>query len=422
MSTATDLAQLESQLNSFDHTRRDAALQELTAEHSQDLPATRAWVNLHCHSFYSYNGYGLSPAGIVWMAKKLGLAMVGLVDFDVLDGVDEFHAAGRLLGVRTIAGMETRAYVPSFASREINSPGEPGITYHMGAGFISSQIDDPQAHAIAQDLAARSRSRNLALLAKVNEFLTPISLDYEQDVLPLTPAGNATERHICQAYQQKAERCFPETEARAAFWQEQLGCDVSDILNDPAKLQGLIRSKTMKRGGVGYQQPDQDTFPELSVINDFSKRLNGIPMQTWLDGTSQGEQDIEELMDLMAADGVCALNIVPDRNWNIADAATKARKVQELHAIVERCDARGWPICVGTELNAPGLKFVDDFDAPELAPVVDSFRRGAHILYGHSVALALDQPGYRQHPGSITEKNDHFENLCKQHQSLPERK
>ena len=36
----------------------------------------------------------------------------------------------------------------------------------------------------------------------------PRILDYEQDVLPLTPAGNATERHICLAYACKARGCF----------------------------------------------------------------------------------------------------------------------------------------------------------------------------------------------------------------------
>lgn len=423
MSTALAIEDLESQLNSFDRATRQQALAELAAGADRgavDCWPTRDWVNLHCHSFYSYNGYGLSPSAIVWEARKRGLAMVGLVDFDVLDGVDEFHAAGRLLGVKTIAGMETRAFVAPFKSREINSPGEPGITYHMGAGFISSTLSDPTARRVADDLAARSRGRNLALLDAVNIFLSPVILDYEMDVKPLTPSGNATERHICQAYQVKAEQVFPDPTERIAFWNEKLGTDVSAIINDPAKLQGTIRSQTMKSGGVGYQQPDEHTFPALESIDAFTKALKGIPMQTWLNGLSQGESDIEELMDLMAADGVCALNIVPDRNWNIADAEDKARKIAELEKIVARCDERGWPICVGTELNAPGLKFVDDFDAPELASVVASFRRGADILFGHSVALALGQPGYCEASfDSVTARNEHFARLGRDTPVLP---
>ena len=51
-----------------------------------------------------------------------------------------------------------------------------------------------------------SEQRNRAMLERVNAFLDPLALDYEQDVLPLTPKGNATERHLCLAYARKAAR------------------------------------------------------------------------------------------------------------------------------------------------------------------------------------------------------------------------
>jgi len=52
--------------------------------------------------------------------------LIGIVDFDVLDGVDEFLAACEVAGVRGSAGVETRVFIPEFATHEINSPGEPG--------------------------------------------------------------------------------------------------------------------------------------------------------------------------------------------------------------------------------------------------------------------------------------------------------
>ena len=73
------------------------------------------------------------------MAKKLGCALMGIVDFDVLDGVDEFLDACITSGVRGSAALETRVFLPEFATREINSPGEPGVYYTMGIGFTSSQ-------------------------------------------------------------------------------------------------------------------------------------------------------------------------------------------------------------------------------------------------------------------------------------------
>jgi len=49
---------------------------------------------------------------------------------------------------------------------------------------------------------------------------------------------------------------------------------------------------------------------------------------------------------------------------------------------------------VGTEMNSPGLKIVDDFDAPELAPVRDVFLDGAYFIYGHTVMARHAGLGY----------------------------
>ncbi|HEO71680.1 MAG TPA: hypothetical protein ENN80_10500 [Candidatus Hydrogenedentes bacterium] len=75
--------------------------------------------------------------------------------------------------------------------------------------------------------------------------------------------------------------------------------------------------------------------------------------------------------------------------------------------------ARDLPIIVGTEMNAYGQKFVDDFDAPELAPVAPAFLEGAAIVYAHTVLEAHAAMGYlsnwaRAHFPSIRDKNAFF--------------
>ena len=139
---APDIAALESQLDQFDPVVRSKALSELArlAAQGRVAPAPeREVANLHCHTFFSFNAYGHSPASLAWLARRRGYRLSGVVDFDVLDAVDEFLGACDQVGVRGTAGMETRLYIPEFATREINSPGEPGIAYHMGIGFTSGQ-------------------------------------------------------------------------------------------------------------------------------------------------------------------------------------------------------------------------------------------------------------------------------------------
>jgi hypothetical protein len=375
-----DIGDLEL-LDSFDGAVREAALNRLSETTDRDAESSRTHMNCHAHTFYSYNAYGYSPSHFAWLAKQQGLVAAGIVDFDVLDGLDEFMAASHLLKMKSCVSIESRVFVPEFSDRVINSPGEPGIAYHMGIGFTSSTLP-AEAQAFLEGMRASAGERNRGLIERVNAFTSPLTLDYEQDVQTLTPNGNATERHICLAYARKAVAMFPETEALAQFWSETLGVEPADLdLPDGGGLQALIRAKTMKSGGVGYVRPGADSFPTMEAMNRFVLQSGGIPALTWLDGTSDGEGALDELIQVSVARGAAAINIIPDRNYT---AGVKDQKLANLIDIVERAEALGLPVLVGTEMNSPGNKFVDDFDSEELAPLVPVFLKGAHIAVAHS--------------------------------------
>jgi hypothetical protein len=376
---------LERELDSFDTARRRDALLTLCGlakEGQIALPQSGTDVNLHAHTFYSYNAYGYSPSKYAWLARKAGLAVAGIVDFDVLDGLEEFFEAGRLVGLKVCASLESRVFVPEFAARVINSPGEPGIAYHMGVGFPRA-VERPYLTQM-RDAAAR---RTTELLARVNAFLRPVELDFAKDVIPLTPKGNATERHLCAAFENKAEGVFPDPARRAGFWKEKIG----DAPPAGPKLQNLIRAKTMKQGGAGYVQPGQGSFPWMADMNRFILECGAIPTLTWLDGTSDGEQRIEGLFAIGISTGVAALNIIPDRNYT---PGVVDQKLRNLQLVVELAEKYHFPIIVGTEMNAPGNKFVDSFGTVELAPLAPVFLRGAHIVYAHSVLQRQCGLGY----------------------------
>ncbi len=398
----SSIAQLESQLNDFDRDRRWAALTELRglAERGQAPVAAAADVaNMHCHTLFSFNAYGYSPAALAWLAKRNGYKLLGIVDFDVLDAVDEFLSACDLVGVRGSAGLETRLFLPEFATREINSPGEPGVTYHMGIGFVSSVIP-AFVQVVAAGMRERARQRNLGVIQRVNAYLDPVVVDYAGDVLPLTPGGNATERHIVAAYVAAADR-LPDP---ARFWADRLGMDPAKTTaamqdaqysGSAAAFQNTVRSKLMKKGGPGYVLPGPDSFPTIEAFHKLIVACGALPCCAWLDGTSPGEQAMDELLELLVAKGVVTLNIIPDRNWNIADPATRQQKVANLYRVVELAREMALPLNVGTEMNSFGQKLVDDFAAPELEPVRQDFLDGAYFIYGHTVMQRHLDLGYR---------------------------
>ncbi len=422
MSTADNPTdQLERTLNSFDAPTRVHSLTKLLAQVQrglQALPEPQDVANMHAHTFFSFNAYGYSPAALAWHGRKKGLKLMGIVDFDVVDGVDEWLWASDLVGLRASAGLETRVFIPEFADIEINSPGEPGVAYHMGIGFTSSHIPN-HAIPIAKDLRERARARNQALVQRVNTYLQPVTLDYERDVAPLTPTGNVTERHIVLAYIHAAQRQMADP---TTFWADKLSMPPATVQKqmgasgDAPAFQNIIRKKLMKRGGVGYVQPTPHTFPNLDTFHRLITACGAITCAAWLDGESEGEQRMDQLLEMMIAQGVAAINIIPDRNWNIADQETQQRKLANLYQLVDLAQQLDLPLHIGTEMNSFGQKFVDDFDAPPLAPLRQAFLDGAYFVYGHvMMQRALDRgyqsPWTHSHLPSRRERNDFFSHI-----------
>ena len=380
---------IESQLDSFDFDQRQKALIEL--EKNMQLSGNMTEnVNMHFHSFFSFNSMGWSPSRIAWESKKAGLYAAGLCDFDVLDGQDEFLQAGELFGLRTTVNLETRAFLNEYADKEINSPGEPGVTYVMGAGFSKDLTDSSLSPENLSYYKQKATDRNKALIDRINPHVKEIAIDYESEVLPLTPKNGATERHIISAYVNKAFNVFKDKDALVEFWCTLLSSTpdtVKDLLEDVPSFEGIVRNALAKRGGVGYVQPSKETFPSVDDFIDWVLSYQAIPMTTWLDGTSSGEADGQAMLECMAAKGAIALNIIPDRNWNIADAQTKKIKQANLKDIIETADRMDLPINIGTEMNKLGQPFADDLTGECLSPFKDVFLKGAQIMVGHSILL-----------------------------------
>ena len=366
---------------------------------------------MHLHSFHSFNALGWSPAHLALEAREQGLYAAALCDFDVLDGMDELLAAGLLLGLRVAVHLETRAYLRELGGVDINSPGEPGVTYMMGAGFARlPEAGSAEARTLSgfRDRAAR---RNEELVGRINDALPRIAVDYAKDVLPLTPGGNATERHIIRAYVGHCERTFPAAGERAAFWAGVLALDAAKaaaLLADAPALEEQVRSRLVKRGGLGYEAPTERTFPPVDEFVRWVAACRAIPMFAFLDGTSGGEADPERLLECVAAMGVAAVNIIPDRNWNLKrpeEAAQKQAKLAEFVAVAGRM---GLPINIGTEMNRLGQPFVDDLSGPVLSRYAEPFRNGAAIMIGHSILSRYADLSYVDERAGLRDAKNRF--------------
>lgn len=384
------ITQLETRLNDFSKRTRAAALRDLLKISRDDpglLPPEGSSINMHCHSFYSFNAYGYSPSALVWLAKKKGLQAAGIVDFDNLDGVEEFLSGCDLAGVRGSAAMETRIYIPEFSSRVTNSPGEPGISYHMGIGFAFQDVNE-KGQTILKGMRERADQRNRSMTERLNAYLDPVSVDYDADVIPLTPAGNATERHMLAAYLNSAGQTVKD---QVHFWSEKLEQDretVRDLMEDAAGFSDAVRRKLMKRGGVGHIQPSPETFPTAEEFHDMVISNGALPTLCYLNGSTEGEQCMEELLSLLTGKGVAALNMipnlaVPEPGSDPDNSALRLRRSELLLRTAQLARDFDLPLHIGTEMNSYGQREVDDLSSPELEPLRQQFIDGAYFIYGH---------------------------------------
>jgi hypothetical protein len=408
--------QLEKRLDDFDYATRKETLDLLVKKVNSGeitLPHAATDVNLHFHSFFSYNSNGYSPTKIAWLARKRGLAVAAVVDFDVLDAMDEFLNAAEILGLKACAGLETRVFVPDFSDKVINSPGEPGIAYHIGIGFPKSDLHAKQKDFLL-NLRNTAQKRNCDLMRRVNEYLKPVQVDYEKEVLSLTPSGNPTERHVCIAFARKASEIFHNRKSLADYWSAKLGVDVDiSMLPESRDFLNTIRAKTMKKGGSGYVTPDRKSFPLMADTNRFFLEASAIPAVAWLDGTSEGEKEMENLLEIAMSSGAAAINIIPDRNYT---PGVKDIKLENLYKVMDLAEKLNLPVLVGTEMNSPGQKFVDSFETKELLPLVQIFYKGAHIVYAHSVLQKHCGLGYtskwaKENFKDTKKKNEFFEKI-----------
>ena len=412
-------------LSSFDTDRRRKSLRHLLKE-TASLPREGDNINLHFHSFFSYNAHHFSPTRIAWEARGEGLYASAICDFDVLDGLEEYYEACLDLSMRSSVHLETRGFVSAYADREINSPGEPGVAYIMGAGFAG--LPQGQEGEYLQFLKKRAGERNRSLIERINEKTPEVTLNYDEDVLPLTPASGATERHIVSAYVEKTVHVFPSASDRKVFWSELLGKsreEMEGLMRNPTALNQstlnqtildeAVRGRLVKRGGLGYVQPGPGSFPPVEEFISWVSLCRAIPMVAWLDGTTPGEQDPHKLLGDFKDMGAAALNIIPERNWNLEEAETRKAKQEKLREIVEAAEKLEFPINIGTEMNKPGLPFNDDLGVEALAPFRESFIRGARIVVGHSLLLRYADTSYVDDngkiPGQSGKRNRFFESV-----------
>jgi len=283
-----DLALLQ-KLNAPEKEARLAALEE--AVKTADFPPVDPrMVNNHIHTTYSFSPY--SPGAAAYAARAEGLATCGIVDHDSMGGAEEFIEAGRIAGIPTTIGVETRV---SFADtplkgRRTNNPDQKGCSYMVLHAVPHENIAKVQAYFAPR--REKRNVRNRAMVERINALYEKegVSIDFERDVLPLSryaDGGSVTERHLMLALAKQLLSCgnavLPE------------GAGTYETMLAEYDLVSALKKECIPNVFVEAA----DECPKLDEFVRFAREVNGILAYAYLatrrDGERYGRQDSAEV-------------------------------------------------------------------------------------------------------------------------------
>ena len=318
-------------------------------ETAQFPPVDPRMVNNHIHTSYSFSPY--SPSAAVFAARAEGLATCGIVDHDCIGGAREFVEAGKIVGIPTTIGIETRVSFEqtSLKDRRTNNPDQIGNTYMVLHAVPHDKIEQVQAYFAP--LRERRNTRNRKMVERINALyaIDGVSLDFDRDVLPLSQyanGGSVTERHLMLAL---AKQLLKMGRAKLPDGANELETMLAEY-----DLVGTLKKDCIPKVFI----PATDECPTLSEIVRFADEVGGILAYAYLgdvtasitgDKKAQKFEDdyLDELFAVISEAGIRAVTYMPTRNTQ--------EQIERLRSL---CDQYNMLQISGEDINSPRQKFV----------------------------------------------------------------
>ena len=326
--------------------------------------AVPEYINNHIHSTYSFSPY--SPTAAVYAARMEGLCTAGIIDHDSISGAEEFLEAAKMINMPVTIGMECRVSMDGtrLEGRRTNNPDQVGVSYMTIQAVPHDKIST--LTEFFRPYQAARHERNRQMIAKINDLLPGIELDYDKDVLPLSEAkedGGVTERHLMYALAKKLVAQVGKGEAMVKKLSD-MGLSLSSKqvsqmldLEYPFyeyDLLGILKgafvpqifidatAECPKLPDMVKLCADVDAYLCYAYLGDVGDSVTG-------DKKAQKFEDdyLDDVFECLKEEGVKAVTYMPTRN-------TQA----QLERLRGLCDSYGMFQISGEDINSPRQSFV----------------------------------------------------------------
>jgi hypothetical protein len=353
-------------------------------------------VNGHFHTPYSFSAFD-DLRIVLDMASSESVDILGINDFYTTAGYEEFHDLCIEYKKFPLFNIEFMGLLKEEQKKgiRVNDPNNPGRTYFSGKGLDYPVSLEGSALKKLQNLKSESQSQTREMFTLASKHLEDIdsrlSLDYEASMEEYTK-GMMRERHIAKIIREKIFEVY-ETEAERKDILKKIygGKDSKANMESPASLEGEIRSRLLKSGGIAYVKEDPKAFLEIDEVIKIILESGGIPTYPVLLDDKEGnyteyERDFDSLYKELSSRNIYSIELIPGRN-----------DPSRLQEFVSFFHDRGFVITFGTEHNTPALIPLKITTRGDKA-LSDELRRinfeGGCLIAAHEYLRAKNEEGY----------------------------
>jgi len=325
-------------------------------------------VNNHVHTIYSFSPY--SPSMAAYLAWKVGLQAVGIMDHDSVSGCKELIEACKIIDIASTVGFELRVNFSEtiVEGRKLNNPDSKNIGYIAIHGIVESKL--PEAKQFLNPIQIARNKRNKKILAKLNNLIKSYGMeeiDFKKEVYNISQAqegGSITERHILYAFAKKIIQKVGKGRELIIFLQDNLGVELSEKIKEFLldknnqyylyDLLGILKSTYLDKIFI---QPDYEECISVYEAVKFSNSINAIPAYAYLGDVTDSptgdkraekfEDDfLEELIPELKKIGFKAITYMPPRNT-----------LSQLLRLQRLCKKYEFMEISGVDINSPRQSF-----------------------------------------------------------------
>jgi len=352
--------------------------------------------NTHIHTPYSFSSFdGLEQA--FEMAESENIKVLGINDFYVTDGYDEFAALAFRHKIYPLFNIEAIALSKELQERgiRVNDPGNPGRIYICGKGLRHPSTLTGKSMEMLEDVKDESQRQIVEMLEKLNVWLSEIGMDCAlsyQEVQRRFARRLVRERHIAQALRHAVFERYDDDARRKEALQKIYGGQPSLVdVGNAAALENELRNNLLKAGKKAFVPEDEKAFLTVEQMRQIIIDAGGIPCYPVLLDDASGsftefEADREQLRQSLTSMNIGCIELIPQRN-----------KLEIMEDFVRYFREKDFVVTFGTEHNAPGLFPLTprcSGNAPLTDFLVQTNYEGACVIAAHQSLTAKGESGY----------------------------